>query len=313
MLFPVMRKRVATIMLVRNLKRMLADAVRSIVRNGFMSVASILVSVACLFVFGVFMLLTININYMGEQAANQCQIQVFVDESIKDEETINSIRDQIKKNQYVKELTYQSGDDLFNEYVASIPKEQQGYFSGVPSSIISDIFKVTLTDISQTKSVADYISKIEGIKTVKSYDKLTTNVQRITKTVRNISIWVVIIFAFISIFIISNTIKLTVHNRRKEINIMKYVGATDSFIRGPFVTEGVLVGFIAAVIAFFLTQYGYDSLLKFIGQGTVSGNAVISFKSFADMALIIAGGYLIIGIGLGAVGSAVSMRKYLKV
>lgn len=300
-------------MLIRNLKRMFTDALRSVVRNGFMSIASILVSVACLFVFGVFTMLTININYMGEQAANQCQIQVFVDESITDEAVINSIRDQIKQNQYVKDLTYQSGDDLFNEYVASIPKDQQAYFSGVPSSIISDIFKVTLTDISQTKSVADYISKIDGVKSVKSFDKLTTNVQRITKTVRNISIWVVIIFAFISIFIISNTIKLTVHNRRKEINIMKYVGATDSFIRGPFVTEGMLVGFIAAVIAFFLTEYGYNSLLKFIGGSAVSGTTIIAFKTFSDMALIIAGGYLAIGIGLGAIGSAVSMRKYLKV
>ena len=300
-------------MLIRNLKRMFTDALRSVVRNGFMSIASILVSVACLFVFGVFTMLTININYMGEQAANQCQIQVFVDESITDEAVINSIRDQIKQNQYVKDLTYQSGDDLFNEYVASIPEDQQAYFSGVPSSIISDIFKVTLTDISQTKSVADYISKIDGVKSVKSFDKLTTNVQRITKTVRNISIWVVIIFAFISIFIISNTIKLTVHNRRKEINIMKYVGATDSFIRGPFVTEGMLVGFIAAVIAFFLTEYGYNSLLKFIGSSAVSGTTIIAFKTFSDMALIIAGGYLAIGIGLGAIGSAVSMRKYLKV
>lgn len=300
-------------MLIRNLKRMFTDAVRSVVRNGFMSIASILVSVACLFVFGVFTMLTININYMGQQAANQCQIQVFVDENITDEAVINGIRDQIKKNQYVKDLTYQSGDDLFNEYVASIPEDQQAYFSGVPSSIISDIFKVTLTDISQTKAVADYIATIEGVKSVKSFDKLTTSVQNITKTVRNISIWIVIIFAFISIFIISNTIKLTVHNRRKEINIMKYVGATDSFIRGPFVTEGMLVGFIAAIIAFFLTEYGYNSLLKFIGGSSVSGTTVIAFKSFADMALIIAGGYLAIGIGLGAIGSAVSMRKYLKV
>lgn len=300
-------------MLIRNLKRMLSDALRSVVRNGFMSAASILVSVACLFVFGVFTMLTININYMGEQAANQCQIQVFVDEAITDEAVVAAIGDQIKQNQYVKELTFKSGDELFNEYVASIPKEQQAYFEGVPSSIISDIYKVTLTDISQTKQVAEYISKIKGIKTVKSSEKLTTNVQRITKTVRNISIWVVIIFAFISIFIISNTIKLTVHNRRKEINIMKYVGATDSFIRGPFVTEGVLVGFIAAVIAYFLTEYGYNSLLKLIGSSDPVGTSIISFKSFGEMAFVIAGGYLAIGMGLGAIGSAVSMRKYLKV
>ena len=300
-------------MLIRNLKRMLSDALRSVVRNGFMSAASVLVSVACLFVFGVFTMLTININYMGEQAANQCQIQVFVDEAITDEAVVAAIGDQIKQNQYVKELTFKSGDELFNEYVASIPKEQQAYFEGVPSSIISDIYKVTLTDISQTKQVAEYISKIEGVKTVKSSEKLTTNVQRITKTVRNISIWVVIIFAFISIFIISNTIKLTVHNRRKEINIMKYVGATDSFIRGPFVTEGVLVGFIAAVIAYFLTEYGYNSLLKLIGSSDPVGTSIISFKSFGEMAFVIAGGYLAIGMGLGAIGSAVSMRKYLKV
>lgn len=300
-------------MLIRNLRRMLQDAFKSMIRNGFMSVASILVSIACLFIFGVFTILTINMNYMGQQVANQCQIQVFVDEAITDQAKINLIRDEITKNEYVKELTYQSGEELFEEYKKTIPADQQKYFDGVPSDIISDIFKVTLTDISQTNAVSDYIAKIDGIKSVKNYDKLTTSIQNATKLVRNVSVWIVIIFAVISIFIISNTIKLTVHNRRKEINIMKYVGATDSFIRGPFVTEGMLVGLVAAVVAFFLTQGAYNSVLNFIGVSSTSNSSVISFKDFGDMALIVSLGYLVIGLGLGALGSSVSMRKYLKV
>ncbi|MBE7037363.1 MAG: ABC transporter permease [Ruminococcaceae bacterium] len=300
-------------MLIRNLRRMLQDAFKSIFRNGFMSVASILVSVACLFIFGVFIMLTINMNYMGEQIAGQCQIEVNIDETITDGAKIEQIKNEISKNEFVKEISFVSGEERYEEYKKGIPKEQQEFFAGVPADIISDLIKVTLTDISQTKQVSNYIEKIDGVSWVKRFEGLSTTIQKATNIVRNISIWIVIIFAIISIFIISNTIKLTVHNRRKEINIMKYVGATDSFIRGPFVTEGMLVGFIAAIVAFFLTQTAYNSILGLIGNSATSTSSIVSFKSFGDMALIVSLGYLIIGLGLGALGSSVSMRKYLKV
>ena len=300
-------------MLIRNLRRMLKDAFKSVFRNGFMSIASILVSVACLFIFGVFIMLTINMNYMGQQIASQCQIEVNVNEQITDNAKLEEIKNEITKNEFVKEVIFVSGEERYEEYKKSIPKEQQEFFSGVPADIISDLFKVSLNDISKTKEVSAYIEKIDGVSWVKRFEGLSSAIQTATNIVRNVSIWIVIIFAVISIFIISNTIKLTVHNRRKEINIMKYVGATDSFIRGPFVTEGMLVGLIAAIVAFFLTQGAYNSILNVIGISANSESSIVTFKSFSDMALVVSLGYLVIGLGLGALGSSVSMRKYLKV
>ena len=122
----------------------------------------------------------------------------------------------------------------------------------------------------------------------------------------------VIVFAFISIFIISNTIKLTLYSRRKEINIMKYIGAKDYYIRGPFVTEGIFVGLIAACIAFGLTYVLYTWAINSL-NATFTFLNQIKFKKFSELLIVLIPSYAVMGIGLGAVGSAVSIRKYLKV
>ena len=201
-LLRVMRKKAVTVMLIRNLRRMLKDAFKSVFRNGFMSIASILVSVACLFIFGVFIMLTINMNYMGEQIASQCQIEVNVNEQITDNAKLEEIKNEITKNEFVKEVIFVSGEERYEEYKKSIPKEQQEFFSGVPADIISDLFKVSLNDISKTKEVSAYIEKIDGVSWVKRFEGLSSAIQTATNIVRNVSIWIVIIFAVISIFII---------------------------------------------------------------------------------------------------------------
>ena len=136
-------------------------------------------------------------------------------------------------------------------------------------------------------------------------------VYSITNAIRHISVWIIIIFMFISVFIISNTIKLAVYARRKEINIMKYVGATDAFIRWPFMIEGMIVGFAGAIIAFFIVQSCYVAGLSALGS--IPAGAIVALRNFGDIWHVILLPFIGVGVSIGALGSALSMRKYLQV
>ena len=301
-----------TAMSIRTLKSATKEASKAIVRNGIMSVASIFVVGACLLLFGVFMIITMNINYIGDQIANQCQLQVYIDDNMRDVANIDRIGNEIRALESVESATHVTGKQTFDEFKEGLTDEELTAYEAVPETIISDSFKVILTDLSFAGDVADKAEKIEGVSRVNNHQNAIATVETLSRVIRHVSVWVVLFFAFISIFIISNTIKLTVHNRRKEINIMKYIGATDSFIRWPFVVEGVIVGLIGAAVAFIVTDIGYAVLLGQISKVSAI-SSLIQFKTFGDMFGILLLTYIFLGFAIGSVGSAVSIRKYLKV
>lgn len=299
-------------MSIRTLRSATKEASKAIVRNGIMSVASIIVVVACLFLFGVFMIITMNVNYIGDQIANQCQLQVYVDDSMRDAANIERIGVEIRAIENVESATHVTGKQTFDEFKQGLTKDELTAYEAVPETVISDSFKVILTDLSLASDVADKAEKIDGVSRVNNHQNAIATIETLSRVIRHVSVWVVILFALISIFIISNTIKLTVHNRRREINIMKYIGATDSFIRWPFVVEGVIVGLIGAVIAFVVTHIGYAVLLGQISKISAI-SSLIKLKAFGDMFGILLLTYVFLGFAIGSVGSAVSIRKYLKV
>ena len=299
-------------MSIRTLKNATGEASKAIVRNGIMSVASIIVVMACLFLFGVFMIITMNVNFIGEQITNQCQLQVFVDDEMRTWDTGNKIFTTLSNMEHVEKVTFVTGKETFDEFKADLTPEELSAYDAIPDEIISDSFKVILTDLNYADEVSKKALAIEGVGRVNNHKDEISTIENLSRMIRNISVWVVIIFAVISIFIISNTIKLTVHNRRKEINIMKYIGATDSFIRWPFVIEGIIVGFIGAFFAFIITYIGYAVLLNQISDISAV-SSLIKLKSFGEMCLALLGAYVFLGFAIGAVGSAVSIRKYLNV
>ena len=288
------------------------EATKAIVRNGLMSVASIIVVVACLFLFGVFMIITMNVNYIGEQIANQCQLQVYVDDNMRDEANIERIGAALRAIENVESAQHVTGKQTFDEFKAGLTPEELSSYEAIPETIISDSFKVILTDLSLASDVSDKASAIEGVTRVNNHQNAIATIETLSRVVRHISVWIVAIFALISIFIISNTIKLTVHNRRREINIMKYIGATDSFIRGPFVVEGVIVGLLGALVAFAITNIGYAVLLDQVSKISAI-SSLIKLKAFGEMFVVILATYVFLGFAIGSIGSAVSIRKYLKV
>lgn len=277
-----------------------------------MSLASLFIIIACLFVLGVFLIFTININYLGEQMADQCQIQAYITDEASHGGQIQRISDSIKKIDGISDISFERGVDTFAKFKEGLSEEELSSFSGLPEDIIDDSFKITLHDISRSQEVAGKIDDIDGVLRVENRQDIINIIYSVTNAIRHISAWIIIIFMFISVFIISNTIKLALFARRKEINIMKYVGATDSFIRWPFMIEGMLVGFAGAVLAFFIVQSCYLAATSALSSAPAV-SAIMALRGFGEIWHLILLPFIGVGVLIGAIGSAVSIRKYLKV
>lgn len=306
-----MRERVDTYMPIRMFRRFTREAFDNIFKNGLMSLASLFIITACLFVFGVFLIVTVNINSFSAQVADQCQIQVYITKEASEGGQIQNISNSIRTIDGVVNLTFEKGEETFAKFKAGLSEDELVSYSGLPDDIIDDSFKVTLRDISETQVKAEEISKINGVSRVENRQDMINIVYSLTDAVRHISVWIIIIFMFISVFIISNTIKLALHSRRKEINIMKYVGATDAFIRWPFMIEGMIVGFAGAVVAFFIVQSCYAAGMSALGS--IPAGAIVALREFGDIWYLILIPFIALGVLIGALGSALSIRKYLQV
>ena len=192
-------------------------------------------------------------------------------------------------------------------------KDKDNVLDGFNVKIFSESYVVTLTDLNKSKEVQDEIWDLGNIKKITSSDETVTTLINLANGIRIVTGVILLLLIFISIFIISNTIKLTVHARRKEISIMKYVGATNNFIRWPFIVEGMIIGVIASLISIILVGGAYSILaqeavnIKFMQMMNMN---LVSFKDMLSSIIVV---YMLLGIGIGALGSVISMRKYLKV
>lgn len=299
-------------MWIRNIRRFIAEAFSGIFKNALMTIASLIVVTSCLLMLGVFFVVTLNVNSISEDVADACQVKAYITNEAQAEGRQNEIEEQIRRISYTKDIVYENGVDAFKKIKEDMSEEDRLSFSGLPDDLLNDAFNITVDDISNTEKITKALMKIDGIEKVESGDDIVSFINSVRHTVKNVSFWIILAFMFISIFIISNTVKLTVHNRRREINIMKYVGATDSYIKWPFIIEGTIVGIISAGIAYLVTSSVYTGLVS-----TTSQNAsVVSFiklLSFKEIWHIFALSYAGLGAVIGAIGSAMSVRKYLKV
>lgn len=296
---------------IRNFKRFVSEAVSNIFKNGLMSIASLFITVACLFILGVFLVVTINLNYVSDQVADQCQIQVYITREASNNGQIQNISNQIKAIEGISDIEFKRGQDTFSEFKAGLSDEERASYDGLPEDVIDDSFKITLHDISEAGAVSEKASAIAGVSKVENRQDMINIVYSITNAVRHVSVWIILIFMFISVFIISNTIKLALYARRKEINIMKYVGATDSFIRWPFMIEGMLVGVAGAVIAYFIVQSCYSAGVAALSSTPTM--SLLTLRAFGEIWHMILIPFVLVGVLIGAIGSALSIRKYLKV
>ena len=290
---------------------LLGEGFRNVFHNKKSSGASLAIMCATMLIFGLFFMIIENLNNAVETLETQQGIQVFIQKTATDAQ-MEQIGEQIQAIDGVNKVTFVSKEDALNQTKEKL-KDKQALIAGWDeSNPFKASYLVTLTDLKLSSQVQDEIKKIDNIASIQSRDETINGLVAIANGVRIVSAVILTLLVLISIFIIGNTIKLTVHARRKEISIMKYVGATDSFIRWPFVIEGIIIGIVAALLSILVLGIAY-SLITNAAANSIISTMGIKLLSFTDMTTLLVIVYMVLGIGIGALGSSISMRKYLQV
>ena len=286
----------------------LKNALKGMRRNGEMTVTAIVTVTSCLLLFGVFMLLSANINYIGEQIRNQCQIQAYIDfDATYDEEML--VYSQIRNLPNVADCEFVSKADAMEEYRDYLGADASAFDGLEGEEFLRSSVKINMTDIEKAKELVKAIEVIPQVKKVSNRQDVVQRVVDVTDVIRNGSLGAMLILLLVAIFIISNTIKLSVFARKDEIHIMKYVGATASFVRQPFVLEGVLTGIIGGAISLVLIGFGYNYVIAFMKDFL----DIFDLIPFMEILPFMVSTTLIFGVLMGAVGSAIALVKHLKV
>ena len=284
------------------------EGARSMFSHGFMSFAAIGVTVACLLIMGTFSLVAYNANENLADLQKENAMVAFVDDSLT-ESKAKALQSDLEKVDNVADCTFVSRQEARDEYVAQYNEDD--LYSDLDPSIFRHRYVMHLTDLNRMGQVVQDLESVEGIAKVRADQDISNGFITVRNIAGVISIALIAILLIISVFIISNTIKLTTFDRRDEIAIMKMVGATDGFIRWPFVYEGLLLGLIGAAVAFGLQWLLYAAVSQGIANSdTMQLLRVVDFRQiWAPVAAVFAGVGILVGVG----GSLTAIRKFLRV
>ena len=287
------------------------EALKSLWRNRLMSIASISSVSATLIILGIIFTLIININAMAQSAKDQFDsIQVYIQDDL-DAEGREALQTQIEGIVGVDQVIYESKIDALENMKTSWA-DNAYLLEGLEENPLPNSFIVYLTDIYYAEQVVDGIKVLSGIEEIKSYQDIVEKLLSFTEIIRKTGMIIMFILIAVSTFIIHNTIKLAVNARYREINIMKYVGATNWFIRWPFLTEGTILGMVGAGLSILVMRFLYNyvyTLLNTDFYALISAYVIKPDVLLGDLTFL----FLVIGAGIGALGSIWSMRKYLNV
>ena len=291
-----------------NIGYLLREGFRGVFLHGFMSFAAVCVTVACLLIMGTFSLVLYNLHVMIVDLEKENAVLVYIDETYSEAEA-KSVGSQINLISNVHEAKYISRQQALDSFVED--QNDATSFAGLDASTLRDRYEVTMENSSLTQQTVEEIKKIDSVAEVMAHYEIINGFQTLQKVLNIASSVIIVVLFVLSLFIISNTVKLAMYSRSEEIAIMKMVGATDSFIRLPFVVEGFILGFLGAVIAFFLEWGLYNFIESKIG--VVDTLQLIQVVPFTEVVELVAVAYALTGFAVGVVGSLLSIRKFLKV
>lgn len=296
-------------------KYLARQGLHNMINNRLMSFASVGVLTVCLIITGVAGLFTANMNSLMLYLRSQNEVVVYLDENL-DEAGLASVDSALRSISGLKEVTYVSRDEALDLMRDSMGDKADLFdvFEGEENPFLAN-YKVVLQDVGQMDEIVPQLESITGVVDVNVPTGLSDLVVNIHKAVTVISVGLVVVLGFVSIVVISNTIRLTVFARRKEINIMKYVGATNGFIRLPFFVEGIAVGLIAGLISSAIVLGGYQLLIIYSVDfpafwGSILNSVLLGMDQVWWKVLV---AFLAFGSLIGSVGTATSIRKYLHV
>ena len=287
---------------------LIREGFRSIMTHGFMSFASVTIIMACLIIMGSVSLLSLNIDALIGDLEEQNEIVAFVSEDISDSDTAAEIGNEIKKISNVLSVEFVDRQTAMDNFMT---KYDNKLMEGIDETVFRHRFVIHLSDISLMSQTKAGIESVDGIDTVNAHTDYAKTFVSIRNVVTVISLVLIVILVFVSVFIMTNTIKLATFSRREEIGIMKMVGATNSFIRMPFVVEGLVLGLLGGGLAF-IAQMGIYNLLtvKVTTSASLAYLTPVPFQSVAPVVLV---AFLGVGIVVGAFGGVNAIRNYLKV
>ena len=287
---------------------LIREGFRSITTHGFMSFATVAIIVACLIIMGSFSMLSLNIDKLIDQLEDQNEIIVFVDESLSDEASARDLQRNIEAVDNVASVEFVSREQAMDTFMS---KYDSSLMEGIDAGVFRHRFVVRLNDISKMSQTKSDLETIRGVAKVNAHLDYAKRFVTIRRVVTLVSMVLSVMLVFVSFFIMSNTIKLATFGRREEIAIMKMVGATNSFIRLPFVVEGLTLGMLGGAIAF-LAMWGLYNLVTGHVVGSITGS-LFNVIPFRDVALPVFVVFMGVGILVGVFGGVNAIKNYLKV
>ena len=295
-------------MKLNNLKYLLKEGIRGIFTHGFMSFAAVCVTVACLLIVGSFSILMYNVNIMVEDLNRTNEILVFIDENLTEAEA-RSVGTKINVIDNVYQATFVPREEALEQFIAD--HQEADFFGGVAAEDLRHRFAVVLQDNNLIQQTVSQIEQIEGVVKIRAEYEMAEGFATLEQVLQVASLAIISVLLVVSLLIISNTVKLAMYDRRDEIAIMKMVGATNGFIRLPFVVEGFTLGMMGAALAFGIEWVMYDALVVKIAE--VDTLQLFSFVPFQQLLIPMIATFCAAGLFVGIVGSWTSIRKFLDV
>lgn len=292
------------------------QGIKNIFRNRLFSLASIGTITACLFIFGVFYCMVVNFQHIFAEVETTVGVTVFFEQGVSEEQILD-IKAQLETREDVNEVTYTSPEEAWEYYKdKAFPDGDQEILTNLDEDnplTDSASLEVYLTDAAKQADLVDYIQSIEGVRSVNASQSVAESIASFGRLLGYVSIGIIVILVGVAVFLISNTVTIGISVRHEEIAIMKYLGATDFFVRAPFLVEGMLIGLIGSLIPVCILKVLYDKVVVFVTTEFSILNSILTFLPSGEIFRILIPVSLIIGLGIGFVGSYVTLFKHVRV
>ena len=288
----------------------LVQGVKNVFRNKWFSLASLATISACLFVFGIFLSVFFNVNHIVKTVEEGVSVTVYFNEDTP-QERIDQIQSLVMNRPEVYRCDFISADEAWAEFSQKLGENAEGFTENPLQN--SENLQIYLSDVSKQADLVKYLETVEGIRKINKSELTANTLSGVKTVVGYVSAGMIVLLLAVSVFLISNTVTIGISVRKEEIGIMKYIGATDFFVRAPFVFEGIIIGIIGSAIPVTVLYFLYNSAFQFLRNTFSFLNDYISYVPAASVFTYLAPISLAIGVGIGFFGSFFTVRKHLHV
>lgn len=293
----------------------LKEGIRNVWTNKIFSIASIATMAACIFLFGVFYSLLVNFQSVVQNVESGVAITVFFDEGTT-QARIDQIGQEIASREEVASFNYVSAEEAWEEYKMDYfdGNEAAAAAFGSDNPLANDAnYEIYMEDISQQQVLVEYLESLESVSKVRQSEQVANTLSDMNKLIGIVSAAIIVILICVAVFLISNTVRTGITVRKEEIGIMKMIGATDFFVRAPFIVEGILIGLVGAIIPLAILYAVYGRVIEYVGEKFGFLSSMITFVSETSVFTVLLPVGLILGVGIGFIGSRITVHKHINV